>query len=182
METLVVVDQHRSQYCNRSKSRISDRFASSPCKGFRGINCRAFQSGVSIFPSSPPSFSEPKSPRCYSEPPKNSRRSKPISINAAVSRKRANFDDELTCSELWAGPAYSNSPPPSSLPIPKFSLRQKRSVSLDLPVPKPEAVIHPLAKSAPSSPTRDFADNFYLSTATATENLRRILNLDIADD
>lgn len=32
----------------------------------------------------------------------------------------------------WAGPAYSNSPPPSSLPVPKFSKQQMRSISGDL--------------------------------------------------
>ncbi|KAI3788168.1 hypothetical protein L2E82_00880 [Cichorium intybus] len=41
--------------------------------------------------------------------------------------------NELFYSELWVGPAYSNSPPPSSLSIPNFSVKQKRTVSLDLP-------------------------------------------------
>lgn len=70
--------------------------------------------------------------------------------------------------DLWAGPAYSNSPPPSSLPIPKFSLCQKRAASLDVP-----------AKSAPVSLTSELkssADFF-----VATENLRRILNLDVGN-
>ncbi|GLJ53233.1 hypothetical protein SUGI_1134570 [Cryptomeria japonica] len=34
--------------------------------------------------------------------------------------------------EKWAGPAYSNSPPPSSLPFPKFSMQQMRSIATDL--------------------------------------------------
>lgn len=34
--------------------------------------------------------------------------------------------------EKWAGPAYSNSPPPSSLPFPKFSMQQMRSIASDL--------------------------------------------------
>eukprot|EP01018_Ginkgo_biloba_P031294 Gb_27319 [translate_table: standard] len=33
--------------------------------------------------------------------------------------------------EKWAGPAYSNSPPPSSLPYPKFSMQQVRSIGMD---------------------------------------------------
>ncbi|KAG2297538.1 hypothetical protein Bca52824_044207 [Brassica carinata] len=48
------------------------------------------------------------------------------------------FVDErrsLSYSELWAGPTYSNSPPSTSVPIPKFSLRQRRTVSLTFPSP-----------------------------------------------
>ncbi|EHA8591240.1 histone-lysine N-methyltransferase 2D [Cocos nucifera] len=187
METLVVVAQHRNQYYTRGKSQISDMFGAAPFRGFKGINCRTFQSGAGILPPPPsfPSAPEPRSPCFYSEPPKQSRRSKPILISPSTSPKRASFHDELSYSELWAGPAYSNSPPPSSLPIPKFSLRQKRSISLELPGPPSEITLHPLSKSAPSSPTRKSGssdDDFFLSTTTATENLRRILHLDIADD
>ncbi|KAI4967787.1 hypothetical protein ZWY2020_014160 [Hordeum vulgare] len=88
--------------------------------------------------------------------------------------------------ELWAGPAYSNSPPPSSLPIPKFSLHQKRSVSLELPpadrTEHVEVLVH--AKSAPSTPTAGSGFGFFgeNDTAIATENLRRILNLEITED
>ncbi|EFJ32390.1 hypothetical protein SELMODRAFT_439673 [Selaginella moellendorffii] len=56
--------------------------------------------------------------------------------------------------EKWAGPAFTNSPPPSSLPIPNFSLR------------KPEM----LAVQA------EFAR--IMDTEAATRGLRRILNLD----
>ncbi|RWW07884.1 hypothetical protein BHE74_00008052 [Ensete ventricosum] len=189
METLVAVAHHRNQYCNRNKSRITDHFGSSPSKGFKVISCRTFQSGGSLL-QSPPSkvFSfnshlERKSSGSYSEPPKRSRRSKPIPINPPPDPKCATFTDDL--SELWAGPAYSNSPPPSSLPIPKFSLRQKRSVSLDIPVPKSDITLQPMSKSAPSSPTRESTspvNDFLLNNTTATENLRRILHLDITDD
>ncbi|XP_010932769.1 uncharacterized protein [Elaeis guineensis] len=187
METLVVVAQHRNQYYSSGKSQISDRFGASPSRGFQGINCRTFQSDAGILPpplsfSSPP---EPRSPCFYSEPPKQSRRSKPIPISPSPFPKGASLHDELSYAELWAGPAYSNSPPPSSLPIPKFSLRQKRSISLELPGPPSEITLHPLSKSAPSSPTRKSGssdDDFFLSTTAATENLRRILHLDIADD
>lgn len=196
METLVAVGHHRNQYCSRSKPRITDHFGSSPPRGFKGINCRTFQSGVAILPSPPTKdfsfngYSEPKSPVYYSEPPKRSRRTKPIPINAPPTPKEATFADDFSCSELWAGPAYSNSPPPSSLPIPKFSLRQKRSMSLEIPVPKSEVTFQPISRSAPSSPSReattsinDFLNNATAtSTATATETLRRILHLDIVDD
>lgn len=184
METLVLVAQHRNQYyTTRSKSRVSNRFGSSASRGFRGINCRSFESNTGILPSPrsvAPSFNshEPKSPHVYSEPPKPSKRSNPISISPKPTTKGPIFNDdteELAYSELWAGPAYSNSPPPSSLPIPKFSLRQKRTVSLELPLPSSGIELPPVAKSAPPSPSRE-------CFSSATENLRRILHLDIADD
>ncbi|OAY75609.1 hypothetical protein ACMD2_03132 [Ananas comosus] len=186
METLVAVAQHRHQYFTRSKSHVSDRCVSSPSGSFRGINCRTFQSGAGILPSPPRSFASipsPKSPCFYSESPKQRRRSKPVAVNSPMlSPNKTDVNDDISCPELWAGPAYSNSPPPSSLPMPKFSLRQKRSISLELPLPKPEVSAGPIPNSAPSSPTRDFADDFVLNAATATENLRRILHLDVADD
>lgn len=184
METLVVVAQHRNHCYSRSKSHASNRFGPSPSRGFKGINCRTFESSSGILPSPPPVFPsnnyhEARSPRFHSEPPKPSKRSNPIAINPKPTSKALNFNEdieEFAYSELWAGPTYSNSPPPSSLPIPKFSLRQKRSVSLELPRSSPGIELPPLAKSAPSSPTRD---SFFSS---ATENLRRILHLDTVDD
>ncbi|XP_064964411.1 uncharacterized protein LOC135612261 [Musa acuminata AAA Group] len=193
METLVVVSQHRNQCFGRSRSQLSDRFGSAPSRAFRGINCRSFESGTDILCSPPSRVSSfnnhpaPKSPCFYLEPPKRSRRSKPIPINPPPSPKGATFNGDCSYSELWAGPAYSNSPPPSSLPIPRFSLRQKRSVSFELPIPKPEVSLRSISKSAPCSPTRESTSSAkdtlpYTATATATENLRRILHLDIADD
>ncbi|ONK76798.1 uncharacterized protein A4U43_C03F32280 [Asparagus officinalis] len=206
METLVVVAEHRNQYYSRSKSRVSNHFGSSPSRGFKGINCRTFETGVGILPPphaiSPSSnynnFYEPQSPCFYAEPPKSSKRSNPIAICPKYTDREPCFNDdirsnpispksltkgpsfnddieEFAYSELWAGPAYSNSPPPSSLPIPKFSLRQKRSVSLELPLPSLGIELPPIAKSAPSTPSRE-------SFSSATENLRRILHLDIADN
>lgn len=184
METIVVVAQHRNQYYNRSKSHISDHLVSSPSRSFKRVNCRAFHSSPGVLPS-PPSFaniSDPKSARFfYSEPTKQGKRNRSFTLSPSLSPKVINFTADISCSELWAGPAYSNSPPPSSVPIPKFSLRPRRSISLELPLSEPEVVVPAAAKSAPSSPTREPADGFFLNTLTATENLRRILHLDIAD-
>lgn len=170
-----MVAHHRNQCYGRSKTRISDRFGSSPSSsGFKGINCRSFESGHGILPSPPP-FRHSPEPKC---PQKSSKRSSPIAISPKPTNRGPSFYDEeefSSYSELWAGPAYSNSPPPSSLPIPKFSLRQKRSASLELPLPLPEIVLLPVARSAPPSPGRD-------KVSSATENLRRILQLDVTDD
>ncbi|ONK67533.1 uncharacterized protein A4U43_C05F1030 [Asparagus officinalis] len=185
METLVAVAQHQNQYCSRRKSWALNQFCSSPSRGPKGINCCTFEAGLGIL-QSPPSvvssfnhnYHEPQSPCFYSEPPKPSRRSNLIAISPKPTSKGPSFNDgieEFSDSELWAGPAYSNSPAPSSLPIPKFSLRQKRSVSLELPLPSLGIELPPVAKSAPPSPSRE-------SFSSATENLRRILHLDIADD
>ncbi|KAF3326719.1 Proline-rich nuclear receptor coactivator [Carex littledalei] len=168
MEMLMVFAQHQTQY-SRNKSHPSDQFASPPSKNFRAINCRTFQAGLTDL-KSPPQF--------HSEPPKqlSKAKSKPISITPS---KLAKFNSEdLSLCPPFAGPAYSNSPPPSSLPIPKFSLRQKRSVSLELPVCKSEIDMRPMAKSAPTSPTGERVAEFSLDVAIATENLRRILHLD----
>ncbi|OMP05087.1 hypothetical protein COLO4_09066 [Corchorus olitorius] len=211
METLVVVAQHRNQYCSRVKPHGPARFGSSPSRNFRGINCRTFQSGAGLLPTPFKYSSEPRTKRAPSPPisssttsssssPRtpspvadgaNPRRSSPIPIN----NKRAAANDKpfnevisregFLYSELWAGPAYSNSPPPSSLPIPKFSLRAKRTVSLDLPASDPVIDVHPTAKSAPASPTRELSPSvaeLFRSADSATKTLRRILNLDNTDD
>ncbi|XVF80805.1 hypothetical protein PTKIN_Ptkin15bG0105000 [Pterospermum kingtungense] len=211
METLVVVAQHRNQYCSRVKPHAAARYGSSSSRNFRGINCRTFQSGAGLLPtpfkyssspitkraSSPPSASSSSSPNTPSSladgTHSNTRKSSPIPIkNNITPRNSKSFADEISgsgegflYSELWAGPAYSNSPPPSSLPIPKFSLRVKRTVSLDLPAADSVIDVHPTAKSAPASPTRELnpsvAELFH-SADSATKTLRRILNLDSADD
>lgn len=206
METLVVVEQHRNQYCSRVKSQGPVRYGSSPSGGFRGINCRTFQSAAGILPSpwmsdiSPGpkrACSSPKTPSpCVNSGSESKTRSRttakstPIAIDARVSNKKKYVSEEvseecLSFSELWAGPAYSNSPPPSSLPIPKFSVRPKRTVSLELPRSPPDYDMHPIAKSAPASPTRErspFTRDFFNGADSATETLRRILNLDINNE
>ncbi|KAK8498896.1 hypothetical protein V6N12_044628 [Hibiscus sabdariffa] len=214
METLVVVAQHRNQYCSKVKPHGAARFGSSPpSRNFRGVNCRTFQSGAGLLPtpfkyssapitkrpSSPPfSPSSPKSPSPFADgihsKEKATWKSSPIPIHS--NRTPINgkpFTEEISgegfsYSELWAGPAYSNSPPPSSLPIPKFSLRVKRTVSLDLPAADPVVDdVHQTAKSAPASPTRELSPSVAelfcsADSASATKALRRILNLDNTDD
>lgn len=179
METLVVVAHHRNQYFSRCKNHvdIGDDF-----------NCRNFQSGVGLLPTplKPCATPTPVTKRGVSPPPekhtnylKRSVRSNSVPIPLKT--------DDFSYSELWAGPAYSNSPPPSSLPIPKFSLKPKRTVSLDLPGSVSEIDLHPIAKSAPASPTRERKANtdpreIFRSADSATKTLRRILNLDMEDE
>ncbi|XVF21747.1 hypothetical protein REPUB_Repub12eG0116800 [Reevesia pubescens] len=208
METLVVVAQHRNQYCSRVKPDGPARFGSSPSRNFRGINCRTFQSGAGLLPtpfkysstpitkrpSSPSStLSSPKTPSPFADGihSKTTRKTSPIPINnKGTLRNDKSFTEEISregflYSELWAGPAYSNSPPPSSVPIPKFSLCVKRTVSLDLPAADSVVDVHPTTK--PASPTRELnpsvAELFHSADSeSATKTLCRILNLDNSDD
>ncbi|CAO2826452.1 unnamed protein product [Amaranthus hypochondriacus] len=207
METLVAVAQHRHQYYSgRGKNHSIMRFGSSPSGGFRDINCRTFESGIGLLPSpykaygSPVmnrGFVSPKSPSPCAKsvgkskiedvkPVKKNVMSSPIPINLKVdSRKETPSKESLSFSERWAGPAYSNSPPPSSLPIPKFSVKPKRTVSLELPALESDLNLQPMPKSAPASPTRESSRSpfsFLHDDDSATKTLRRILNLDIADD
>ncbi|KAL5702260.1 hypothetical protein ACHQM5_027497 [Ranunculus cassubicifolius] len=191
MEALVLVAEHRDQYY-RSRG-----FGRSPSRGFRNINCRSFYSEAGILPTpvkycygSPTSngYSSPKTPSSVhtnSVNCKTSRSNKRNSrINAEGLGKCGLFNSESCCSELWAGPTYCNSPPPSSLPIPKFSMRRNRSVSPELPVKSFEVMLPPMSKSAPTSPRREsstFRNNCFFSDAFATKDLRRILHLDFDD-
>lgn len=207
METLVVVAQHRNQYYSgRGKGNSSMRCGSAPSGGFRDVNCRAFESGMGLLPSPFKSYGTPvmsrgsvspkmqtpcaktggKSMSEDAKPSKRSVRSSPIPINLkGDGRKGTPSRESFSFSELWAGPAYSNSPPPSSLPMPKFSVKPKRTVSLELPALESDLNLQPMAKSAPASPTRESVDSpfsFLSDDDSATKTLRRILNLDIADD
>ena len=172
----------------RSKPSGPHFTSPSSSRGFRGMNCRSFHSGgcIGVLPPSPPppartySSPEAKTPKQQQQLLRHGgKRTRPISISPSTSPPSR--------SELWAGPAFSNSPPPSSLPIPKFSLCQKRSISLELPPAEPsdDVEVRPHAKSAPSSPVGgsgyDFFSDNETATAIATENLRRILQLDITD-
>ncbi|KAI4301237.1 hypothetical protein L6164_034533 [Bauhinia variegata] len=207
METLLVVAQHKNQYYGKSKSDSHAGFGSSPSRDFQGINCRTFQSGTGILPTPLKSYSSPVIKRPYASSPKtpslpansssenkthvkSTPKSTPIPIHGKNRNKGRFFSEDipdggLLFSERWAGPTYSNSPPPSSLPIPKFSVRPKRTVSLDLPGSSPDIEMHPVAKSAPPSPTREkfpFSRDLFLNTDSATKTLRRILNLNIDDE
>lgn len=184
METLVVVEQHKNQYCSRSKPQEHGRFEYSSTKEFIGINCRTFESGLALLPTTPlKSFDE--SPNLETTP---KTKSSPIPINGKGFRNERIFDESdggILLSELWAGPTYSNSPPPSSLPIPKFSVRPKRTVSLDLPGSSHEIELGFMAKSAPCSPTRerlDFTRDLFVNADSATKTLCRILNLNVSDE
>ncbi|KAJ6838529.1 uncharacterized protein M6B38_317900 [Iris pallida] len=155
MKTMAAVAHHRSQCYGPSRPRIAGRFGSS---------CRSFESGAGILPSPPLAF-----PAFRQEARKpTGRQSKPIAIAPKPSKRKPSCPGE----ETWAGPTCSSSPPPSSVPIPKFSLPQKRSVSLELPLPSDGTEIRPLSTSA--APTLPTSDAF----TSATENLRRILHLD----
>lgn len=196
METLVVA-QHKNHYYDRTRGQATTAvrfgsFGSPPSVGFKEINCRSFESGVGILPTPLMSCSStPVSKKA--EGSKKSKRSAPssaISIPIEIKvgddmRKVESLNDEFAYSELWAGPAYSNSPPPSSLPIPKFSVKPKRTVSLDLPSSPSDIDLPPFAKSAPASPTRERSPSPGVlsddSTDSATQTLRRILNLEIMD-
>lgn len=204
METLVVAE-HRNQYCSRGKSHGSARFGSSPSRGFSEISCRAFESGGGLLPSPLKVFSVPFSNGSVLTPRtptacenssyqwksgdgrllKRNVKSSPITIKSKDGKKERPLNQNTPLSERWAGPAYSNSPPPSSVPIPKFSLKPKRTVSLELPPKVSEITPYPIAKSAPASPTRELkhsAISFLHNDDNATKTLRRILNLDVADD
>ena len=202
METLVVVAQHRNHHQYYGQSSVKShgetrfRFGSVPS---RGINCRSYQSGAGILPTPFKAFSTPETKHT---PSQSHSKTTPIDIVNNMKEKDSVFiasesgcgcgfeceGENLSFCELWAGPTYSNSPPPSSLPIPKFSLRPKRTVSLELP--SGSAMVandaemgfhrHSIAKSAPTSPTREHGN--CTRDMFATKTLRRILNLDVDDD
>lgn len=104
-------------------------------------------------------------------------------------------------SEKWAGPAYSNSPPPSSLPFPKFYMQQMRSIAMDLidanqcsdnvesvessvVSPSGEKVHSPLtiapekAQSGFSAVRSCSSSSQFGVDTSATQDLRRLLGLD----
>ncbi|KAL3827971.1 hypothetical protein ACJIZ3_016773 [Penstemon smallii] len=205
METLVVVAHHRNhhQYYDRNCGHGSTKFrslGSAPSGNFQGINCRAFESGAGLLPTPSKSCSmatpitkkvpsaSPKTPSpSMSEYPSSSSienqkslRRTTRNIMAPIPIKIMFENEGLSFSERWAGPAYSNSPPPSSLPMPKFSVHPKRTVSLDLPKSVSEIDFHPIARSAPTSPSRErkpWPNDPFDSADSATKTLRRILNL-----
>ncbi|KAJ1298702.1 hypothetical protein BS78_01G474000 [Paspalum vaginatum] len=187
MGTLVISEQRSHQvhhsYGRRKKaSSASPHFSlPQPIRGYQAGNCRAFHSSITIGILPSPvtartrSSPEPKTPKQQLHHGK--KRTRAISISPSTSPPSR--------PELWAGPAFSNSPPPSSLPIPKFSLHQKRSVSLEFPpADRSDGEEVPVrSRSVPSSPTAGSGVAFFggNDAAIATENLRRILHLKIED-
>ncbi|EPS72551.1 hypothetical protein M569_02211 [Genlisea aurea] len=193
METLVY-SHHKSshQYYRRSRGHEPSKdayFASPPSDGFRGITCRAFESGGGLLPTPFSAFSD-------TTPVNTKAALRAISPSSSENRKgprrilksrsvpvpiKFKFHEDFLLSERWAGPAYSISPPPSSLPLPKFSVQSKRMISFDR-----EVDLLPMAKSAPASPVRESSSSPGISlfefSNSATKTLRRILNLDIADE
>ncbi|XP_024545014.1 uncharacterized protein LOC9645012 [Selaginella moellendorffii] len=95
-------------------------------------------------------------------------------IDAKNPAAKAEFEDEK-----WAGPAYSKSPPPSSLPFPKFSV-PVRSLSMEVafsnsggsPSEDIDVAGSNLASPSPQAPCNCW------DAAFATKDLKRILNLD----
>ncbi|XP_057800898.1 uncharacterized protein LOC131016267 [Salvia miltiorrhiza] len=204
METLVVAHHRNHEYHGRSRGHGSTRFGSSspPTGGFRGINCRTFHSGEGLLcapakscssktktPVTKKAFCPSLSPKTPSpslnENPKMPKKiAKSSSIPIPMNIKFESMDGGFQFSERWAGPAYSNSPPPSSLPMPNFSVRPKRTVSLDLPTVASEIDLPALSQSAPASPrerSHSPSDLFDIADS-ATKTLRRMLNLDIDDE
>ncbi|PWA69485.1 hypothetical protein CTI12_AA298210 [Artemisia annua] len=177
METLVVYAQNGDQYHSRNRN-------------FQHINCRTSQYGVGILPN--PNIVFKQNP--YDGNAKQLNRitkSSSVSIPIGVRENITDSMTEIFCSERWAGPAYSSSPPPSSLPIPNFSIKPKRTVSLDLHTVSASDVdlLALLSKSAPTSPTSGggkFSEIEFVNACddcdnSATKTLRRILNLDMVE-
>lgn len=82
----------------------------------------------------------------------------------------------LSCQERWAGPAYTSSPSPSSLPLPKLCLPHTRFSSLEIPplVKQYSTSVYMqpfLGSSAPS-------ENRGAWDVACAESLRKMLNLD----
>ncbi|XP_074283953.1 uncharacterized protein LOC141608505 [Silene latifolia] len=186
------------------KGNSPPRFGSLPSRGFSDINCRSFETGMGLLPSPFKDYESPVSNRgllspkpqspsvsvsgnllfggeSKSEDVKKSKRyvkSSPIAINlkgGSGSNKQGQLRENLSFSELWAGPAYSNSPPPSSLPMPKFDMKPKRTVSLELPAFESDVDLPPMAKSAPTSPTSSAYDYTSLLSVCNIPELLRLL-------
>lgn len=173
----------RNRRCGSNSTKFRS-FGSSRAANFWATKCRTFQSKEVLLPTVAKNLflasHSPDSRLPYVG------ESQGISKDE-VKMKLNNKERDLHFSERWAGPAYSNSPCPSSLPIPKFSMRPRRTLSLEFPRISSEISLDPVAKSAPASPTRKWRTcpddlskgNHFEVADSATKNLRRILNLDI---
>ncbi|KAI3506780.1 hypothetical protein L1887_21344 [Cichorium endivia] len=214
METLLIFAQHQDQYHSISYGSNNGSFGSSSrdfreinCRTFQsgaGILPTPIDQARSSPSNEQISLKSPTTPSAKSnlihklipfeenpKQPKKTTKSSPVTIpisikqaDCSVKQNIGGFMNEFFYSELWAGPAYSNSPPPSSLPIPNFSVKPKRTVSLDLPSVSASGVdlLTLISKSAPTSPTSERHMEFFSSrNDSATKNLRRILNLDMIE-
>lgn len=199
METVVVVAHHRNHH--QSYSRNGDNgsskggsFGSAPGGHCRGLFSTQLKSYSTATPVIKQAFSSSFSPETPSPSDKINQKSSnrngkncsyPIPIDIKFEDNQRLMNDDFQFYERWAGPTYSNSPPPSSLPIPTFSVQPKQSISLDLDVSTSEIGLLFAVKSVPSSPTRGHSSldgDIFDSADTATKTLRRILNLDITDN
>lgn len=209
METVVVVAHHRNHHQGYSRnhdngSSKGGSFRSAPGGHFRGVDCMTFQPGSGLFPTQLKSYStatpvikhafsssfSPKTPSPSDKVnQKSSKRngkncSDPIPIDIKFEDNKRLMNDDFQFYERWAGRTYSNSPPPSSLPIPTFSVQPKESISLDLDVSTSEIGLLFAVKSVPTSCTmahNSLDGDIFVSADTATKTLRRILNLDLTD-
>ncbi|KAJ7553520.1 hypothetical protein O6H91_06G101600 [Diphasiastrum complanatum] len=91
--------------------------------------------------------------------------------------------------EKWAGPCYTASPPPSSLPIPKFRLQRQSSSALEVGssdqcegLSLKYASASFLKERVPivSGHSSEEVKHVEMDTAMATKDLRRILHLDFS--
>ncbi|KAH7372471.1 hypothetical protein KP509_17G006100 [Ceratopteris richardii] len=74
--------------------------------------------------------------------------------------------------ERWAGPSFSNSPPPSSLPLPRFTFALKNASPC-------HDNLAPLDRGAPHSVHSLFSEaKWTWDVAFATKDLKRLLHLD----
>ncbi|MCO5551763.1 hypothetical protein L7F22_005266 [Adiantum nelumboides] len=96
--------------------------------------------------------------------------------------------EELAPWERWAGPSYINSPPPSALPLPRFSKKHLKVVAFEDTCAEHLEEISCDQLSTPPSSTSPLYTSLtrqrYLNinsdaVATATKDLKRILNLDL---
>ncbi|KAH7278367.1 hypothetical protein KP509_38G038000 [Ceratopteris richardii] len=101
--------------------------------------------------------------------------SKSIAVNAPESGRIFPCEEER-----WAGPAYSSSPPPSSLPFPKLCLPRAKVISHSFtPLVKQHSISVHIPLREPYAPTNPCSmDGGASDVAFATRNLRRLLNLD----
>lgn len=93
--------------------------------------------------------------------------------------------DEFAPWERWAGPSYINSPPPSALPIPRFPRKQLKIQSSSITEYDEVTSDQIRARSSFITPSHTRMSGWqqpgiaWDAVATATKDLKRILNLDL---